>query len=80
MSGMEKMWIELTEHQPIADARGYGAQWQRMCELKTQEAANAAGEAAWDVMVAAGGAGWNAWGAARAIERSQKANELGEQA
>ena len=38
---LEEMWVELAKHQPIAGAQGYGTQWQSMCELKTEEAAEA---------------------------------------
>ena len=70
---LEEMWAEMAKHQPIADKLGYGVEWAHMCELKTQEAAWAAGEAAAGeaaakaAKAAGGAAGWaaaNAWGAA----------------
>jgi hypothetical protein len=75
MTEMEKMWVELAEHQPIADKLGYGTQWQCMCGLKTAEAARAAYAAA----AAAGASGtWSAgsgaWGALKALNRIIDAN------
>lgn len=56
MTNLDKMWKELETHQPIADKKGYGAEWARMCELKTKEAAAAARGAAWPVVAAAAAA------------------------
>ena len=58
---IEKMWVELAKHQPVADKLGYGPQWQCMCGLKTEgaaEAAWAAAEAAWAAAEAAADAAW----------------------
>ena len=54
MTELEKMWTRLEAHQPTADKLGYGAEWTRMCRLKTEEAKVAAWEAAW----AAADAAW----------------------
>jgi len=47
---IEKMWERLAQHQPFADAHGFGSEWARMCEERTQdtvwEAAYAAEQAA----------------------------------
>lgn len=56
---LEEMWARLTQHQPFADRRGYGSEWARMCEQRTEAAAAVASEAAsaaW-AAVAAGAAG-----------------------
>ena len=53
---LKEMWAELAKHQPIADAKGYGTQWQSMCELKTEAAAEAAAKTK--------SLGWPLWGAA----------------
>jgi len=42
MTNLDTMWIRLAEHQPIADERGYGKKWKRMCEERTPKAAEAA--------------------------------------
>jgi len=72
MTEMEKMWAEMAKHQPIADRRGYGTQWQCMCGLKTEEAAKAARDAAWSAK-AAGWAAWSAKAAAQAVKAAQAA-------
>ena len=59
---IEKMWVELAKHQPVADKLGYGPQWQCMCGLKTEGAA----EAAWAAAEAAWAAAEAAWAAAEA--------------
>lgn len=46
MTKLEKMWTALQVHQPIADRRGYGAEWARMCSKRTEKAACAAADAA----------------------------------
>jgi hypothetical protein len=46
---IDQMWEKFAEHQPFADERGYGEAWRRMCEERTEEAADAAFSAAWDV-------------------------------
>ena len=44
---MDWMWsVVLPQTQPIADERGFGAQWQSMCRKKTAAAARAAARAA----------------------------------
>jgi hypothetical protein len=62
---LEKMWERLTQHQPYADARGYGAAWARMCEARTPDAAEAAAwaDAAMTAAMAA---------AAKAVDRIEK--------
>ena len=54
MTELEKMWTALEAHQPTADKMGYGVAWSRMCELKTEEAM----EAAWQAASAAADAAW----------------------
>ena len=78
MSEMEKMWVEMAKHQPIADEHGYGGEWARMCNLKTLEAAMAAAKVktpklGWPL----GGA---AWGAVYAIQLNPASTERGERA
>ncbi len=41
---LAEMWRELSEYQPQADADGYGESWRRMCEDRTEEAAERAQE------------------------------------
>jgi len=61
MSDLDTMWDRLTQHQPIADERGYGKEWRRMCEERTPESATDAGEEAWSAGAAyAAGAAWAA--------------------
>jgi hypothetical protein len=31
---IDDMWDRLAQHQPFADARGYGEAWARMCEAR----------------------------------------------
>jgi len=65
---LEEMWQRLAQHQPYADRRGYGPEWARMCEDRTEaaarEAAWAAADAAWAAADAVAGA--DAEAAARA--------------
>ena len=64
---IDQMWQRLAQHQPYADARGYGPEWAEMCETRTPEAANAAADAAWKAAAAAWkAAAWEAWAAADA--------------
>jgi hypothetical protein len=46
MSTLDEMWSRLETHQPIADARGYGEAWRKMCEERTEWEAAAAAKAA----------------------------------
>ena len=62
---IDDMWERLAQHQPYADARGYGEAWARMCEEKTPEAAVAASNAAAEAELAVEEAPWAA-GVARA--------------
>ena len=48
------MWERLVQYQPFADAHGFGSEWARMCEERTQDtvweaayAAEQAADAAW---------------------------------
>ena len=43
---LDEMWVRLAQHQPYADQRGYGPEWARMCEQRTEETAWAAARAA----------------------------------
>lgn len=73
---LEEMWAELAKHQPIADKLGYGTQWQSMCELKTEAAAEAAAKVKslkWPLWGAA-------WGAVFAIEYGVVSSERGDRA
>lgn len=49
---LEEMWARLAQHQPFADRRGYGPEWAKMCEQRTQDAAAAAESAAWALALA----------------------------
>jgi len=70
MSTLDEMWAALEAHQPRADQRGYGAEWRRMCQERTSEAARAAACAAREAWAA--GAAKAAWatGAADAAKAS----------
>lgn len=35
MNDLNKMWEALATHQPIADKKGYGKEWARMCAERT---------------------------------------------
>jgi len=51
---MDWMWSTvLPQLQPLADEKGFGAEWSDMCRLKTDEAANAAAAAAADAKASA---------------------------
>jgi hypothetical protein len=43
---LAEMWRELSEYQPQADADGHGESWARMCEERTEDAAERAQEVA----------------------------------
>ena len=47
MTELEKMWTALEAHQHIADKKGYGVEWARMCSERTPEAAALAANAVW---------------------------------
>jgi hypothetical protein len=36
---LDEMWERLAQYQSYADKRGYGSEWARMCEERTQDAA-----------------------------------------
>jgi hypothetical protein len=46
MTDLSAMWSALASHQFIADKKGYGKEWAKMCKKRTVEAANAADAAA----------------------------------
>jgi len=67
---IEKMWERLAQYQPFADKRGYGSEWARMCEQRTQDAAWEAGEAApQSAALQAVGTAWEALRAAEEVEK-----------
>jgi hypothetical protein len=39
---LAEMWAALAEYQPQAEKNGHGESWRRMCEERTEAAANAA--------------------------------------
>jgi hypothetical protein len=43
---LKKMWTAMEAYQPFADKRGFGKEWRRMCEKRTEDASFAAGWAA----------------------------------
>lgn len=67
MSDLTEMWTELEKYQPYADEHGFGAEWRRMCEERTEEAAWAAASAAAYSM---------AWAAASQVARMLECKEL----
>jgi len=68
MTDLNEMWTRLGEHQPIADARGYGEAWKIMCEQRTPEAAEAAAQAACAAKYVEDGAVAAAWSVAEVVE------------
>lgn len=46
MTDLTQMWEALASHQPVANEKGYGKAWAKMCKKRTVEAANAADAAA----------------------------------
>jgi len=79
---LEEMWQRLAQHQPYADKRGYGPEWARMCEERTEAAVLAASaEAAlardlarlaadtWRAWASAA----DSWAAAKALDWVEKA-------
>ncbi len=71
---LAEMWCALAEHQPFADRDGHGESWAKMCEDRTEAAAEEAYRARqWSSHVAA--AAYNAWWAAQqnaAVRRLSK--------
>jgi hypothetical protein len=63
---LDEMWARLAQHQPYADANGYGPAWATMCKKQTAKAAKAACAAA-DAVDAVDAAN-AAWGAADAVD------------
>jgi phosphopantothenate synthetase len=43
---IDKMWAELADYQPTADADGHGETWALMCSERTEDATAAASDAA----------------------------------
>ncbi len=88
MSDLDELWSRLAQHQPIADQRGYGLEWKRMCAKRTPRAAKwvarvlaatDAADAAWAARAAAAAvdASWDAEAAAgAAIGHINKAEEV----
>jgi len=69
---LDWLWgVVLPQHQPIADAGGYGPEWRQMTERRTEAAARAA--AAWAVARAAEAAARAASAASRAAARAAEA-------
>ena len=85
MTDLNAMWDALARYQQFADADGHGKTWAAMCKERTEDAAEAAGDAAWaaeaDAAAAGDAAAWAAaakWTTAaywsdRAIERIEAA-------
>lgn len=75
---LDHMWsVVLPQLQPLADESCFGAEWRRMCQERTEVAANAARIAAWSAYAAADtaarmadAAGWAADAAAHATARA----------
>ena len=86
MKTIDLMWKRLAQHQPFADERGYGPEWKRMCEERTEETADADADAdsawwdAWDAAGAANAARAEAAWAARAAEAAKRAERWAESA
>ena len=71
---MDWMWgTVLPELQGLADARGFGDEWRKMCELPTKEAADAARDAANAAADAADAVAYAAYAAARAANAAADA-------
>jgi hypothetical protein len=68
MTDLNEMWARLEEYQPIADKRGYGTEWAKMCRERTPRAAKWVAKAA----AATDAAAWAA-DAARAAKWAAKA-------
>lgn len=47
MTDLNKMWSALASHQPLADKKGYGKAWAKMCNDRTDAVAWDAAIAAW---------------------------------
>jgi hypothetical protein len=50
MTDLNAMWAALEKYQPYADADGHGETWRRMCSERTEKAAEAATDAAWETL------------------------------
>jgi Na+/H+-translocating membrane pyrophosphatase len=42
MTKLDELWVAFADYQSIADKRGHGESWAKMCELKTEKACSAA--------------------------------------
>jgi precorrin-3B methylase len=51
---LAEMWRELAEYQPFADRDGHGESWRRMCEERTEEAAERAQDTAQVASISSG--------------------------
>ena len=60
MTKLDQMWVALAKYQSKADEKGHGVSWAKMCELKTERAADAAAIAVSWVDVAEKAAYWAA--------------------
>jgi len=76
---LDEMWERLAQYQPFADARGFGSEWARMCEERTQdtvwEAAYAAEQAADVAWVPVSEAVWAGYPVGGRTEEEEKALE-----
>jgi len=78
---LDEMWVRLAQHQPYADANGYGPAWATMCKKQTAKAACAACAAAdaVDAVGAANAAEYAEWAvddAAAAIRYIERAEQI----
>jgi hypothetical protein len=88
MTTLHEMWVRLAQHQPYADANGYGPAWAKMCKKQTAEAARAAWDATQDAASAAEDArhpdaawdAWDVWGARAAGDAALAAEDAAEDA
>jgi hypothetical protein len=62
---IDEMWDRLAAHQPYADQRGYGKEWQALCKYRTQQSAQALGDFLWSNKHPM--AAWAAWSAGFAL-------------
>ena len=88
MSSIDQMWEKFEAHQPEADRLGYGAAWRRMCEERTEDAAenawvaaNVVSEAVWEASAAAVWAkaalSWTEFWAERSPESAAASKAMG---
>ena len=42
MSKLNEMWARFEKHQAVAESKGYGAEWQALCEKRDEQSALAA--------------------------------------